>query len=92
VGTVLKIRCTHDWFGGTIAFLSPVMFVLPKQPHESLSTIAVPVVNHCDLRTPVTIVVFYLLLLIRVKDTVNFTLEQAMKAQRGSRDIVLLFL
>jgi hypothetical protein len=92
VGTVLKIRCTHGWVGGTITFLSPVMFVLPKQLHESLSTIAVPIVNHCDLCTPITVVVFYILLLIRVKNKVNSTLEQAMKAQRGSRDIVLLFL
>jgi hypothetical protein len=50
-------------------------FVFPKQLYESLSTIAVPIVNHHDLRTPVTIVVFYLLLLIRVKNKVNCTLE-----------------
>ena len=67
MGTVVKIKCTHDWFGGTITFLSPVAFVLPKQLYESLSTIAVPTVNHCDLRPPVTIVMFYLLLLISVK-------------------------
>jgi hypothetical protein len=44
----------HDWFGGTVMFLCPMTFVLPKKLYESLSTIAVPVVNHCDLRTPVT--------------------------------------
>ena len=75
MGTVVKIKCTHDWFGGTITFFSPVMFVLPMQLYESLSKIAVPIGNHCDLHTPVTIVVFYLLLLIRVKNKVNCTLE-----------------
>ena len=58
MGTVVKIKCTHDWFGGTITILSPVAFVLPKELYESLSTIAVPIVNRCDLCTPVTIVVF----------------------------------
>jgi hypothetical protein len=92
VGTVVKITCTNDWFGGTITFLSPVTFVLPKQLYESLSAVAVLIFNHCGLRTPATVVVFYLLLLIRVKAKVNFTQEQAMKAQRGSSDILLLFL
>jgi hypothetical protein len=75
VGTVVKIKCTHDWFGCTITFSSPVTFVLTKQLYESLSTIAVPIVNHRDLHTSVTIVVFHLLLLIRVKNKVNCTLE-----------------
>jgi hypothetical protein len=83
VGTAVKIKCTIDWFGGTITLLSPVTFVLPKQLYESLSTVAVLIFNHCGLRTPVTVVVFSLLLLIRVKSKVNFNQEQAMKAQRG---------
>jgi len=92
VGIVVKIKCTRNCFGGTITFLSPVTFVLSKQLYEILSTIAVPIVIHCDLRTPVTSVVFYLLLQIRAKNKVNCTLEKAMKAQRGIRNIVLLFL
>lgn len=92
MGIVVRINCTNYWFNVTITFLSPVMFVLPKQLYESFSTIVLPNVNHCNLRTTVTEIVLYVLLLIRVKSKVNFTLKQAMKVQRVSRDIVLLFL